>query len=92
MRRNSASQKDLERLLKALANGRRLTLLKLLHVTKEMSVGEAARKIKLSFKSTSKHLTILASVSLLEKEQRSVTVYYRLAPDIPSFVEHILGN
>jgi DNA-binding transcriptional ArsR family regulator len=92
MKEVSLSQKDLERLLKALANGRRLTLLSILRSTKEMSVGSAAKKIKLSFKSTSKHLATLAAVGLLEKEQRNVSVYYRLAGNIPSFVAHILGR
>lgn len=71
--------KDLEKTLKALANRRRLAILKYLKRKKEATVGDIAGEIKLSFKSTSRHLGILSGADLVEKEQRSLEVYYRLA-------------
>ena len=67
-----------EKILKALANGRRLEILKYIKNKKEANVGDIASHIKLSFKSTSRHLAILQSVDILEKEQRNVTVFYSL--------------
>lgn len=71
--------KELERQLKALANRRRLTMIKLLKHNREMSVGDIAKEIKLSFKATSKHLMILDRADLVEKEQRGLSVYYCLS-------------
>jgi DNA-binding transcriptional ArsR family regulator len=72
---------ELERRLKVLANRRRLAILSLLHKRKEASVSEVAEAIRLSFTSTSKHLTMLERAGFLEKEQRSTAVFYRLASD-----------
>lgn len=65
--------------MKALANARRLSIIKYLKKTREATVGDIAEEIKLSFKATSKHLGILYAVGVLEKDQRSLTIYYRLA-------------
>ncbi len=73
--------KNLERTLKALANKRRLEILKALKKAPgdELSVGESAEKINLSFKATSRHLKLLTDADILEKEQRGLQVFYRLA-------------
>ena len=76
--------RDLEKILRALANRRRLAIIKYLEKHREASVGEIAGAIKLSFKSTSKHLVILTTVDILEKEQRNLQVYYRLANPLPA--------
>mgnify|MGYP001614943334 CR=1 FL=1 len=82
--------KELERSLKALANRRRLAILKHLKKNKEASVGEIAAEIRLSFKSTSRHLAVLASADIVEKDQRSRQVFYRLASGVPASVRSIL--
>ena len=69
---------NLERILKALANKRRLAILKYLQQRKEATVAEIAKAIRLSFKSTSRHLSILAAADILEKEQRSLQVFCRI--------------
>ncbi|MEK7558414.1 MAG: metalloregulator ArsR/SmtB family transcription factor [Patescibacteria group bacterium] len=71
-------EKEMERVLKALANRRRLAIIKFIKKEKEASVGDVAEEIKLSFKSTSKHLALLAAADILEKEQRSSQMFYRL--------------
>ncbi|KKT40472.1 MAG: ArsR family transcriptional regulator [Candidatus Giovannonibacteria bacterium GW2011_GWA2_44_13b] len=72
--------KNLEKLLKALANKRRLEILKSLKKEPgdELSVGEIAEKIKLSFKATSRHLRILFEADILDKEQRNIQVFYHI--------------
>ena len=82
--------KELERSLKALANRRRLAILKHLKKNKEASVGEIAAEIRLSFKSTSRHLAVLASADIVEKDQRSLRVFYRLSSSVPTSVRGIL--
>ena len=67
--------KDLEKVLKALANRRRLAILKYLKSNKQETVGGIAGEIGLSFKATSKHLGILSSCDILEKEQKSLQVF-----------------
>ena len=71
--------RETEMQLKALANRRRLTVLKYLEHKGQASVGSIAAEIKLSFKSTSAHLLILSACGLLDREQTSTTVLYRLA-------------
>lgn len=82
----------LERTLKALANRRRLAILGHLKRQPEATVGEIAGAIKLSFKSTSKHLAILATADMVDRDQRSLQMYYRLAPAVaqPSAARAIL--
>ena len=52
------NEKETEKILKALANKRRTTIVKLLMKRKRASVGSLASGIKLSFNATSKHLKI----------------------------------
>ena len=84
--------KHYERILKALANKRRLEIVKYLKNKKEASVGDIAEHIKLSFKSTSRHLAILLGVDILEKEQRNVSVFYNLAPRLVSMAKSIISE
>ena len=70
---------EVERQLKVLANRRRLAILNLLRKKKELSVSDIAEDIRLSFTSTSKHLTMLERAGFIEKEQRSLNVFYRTA-------------
>lgn len=72
--------RDLERTLKALANRRRLAIVRYLKQEREAPVGEIAGEIELSFKATSKHLRVLAAADIVEHDQRSLQMYYRLAP------------
>jgi len=82
---------ELERLLKALANRRRLAILNLLRRRREANVGDIAEAIKLSLTSTSKHLLILERAGFAEKEQKSLQVFYRFAPDAPKILPHALS-
>ena len=83
-------ENEMERQLKVLANRRRLAILNAIKKRSEASVGDIAEVIKLSFTSTSKHLTMLERAGFLEKEQRSLNVYYRLASDSPRLLSLIL--
>jgi len=82
--------KELESNLKALANRRRLSILRFVKKSKEASVGDIASEINLSFKSTSRHLSVLFSAGILEREQRSLQVFYKLTPDIPEPMRHLI--
>ncbi len=70
--------REFERLFKALANRRRLTLVHYLKDHRQATVGELAAMLRLSFSATSRHLALLAAVDLVESEQRGLQVYYRL--------------
>ena len=71
--------REIEKILKALANKRRLRIVKYLKKSKEARVGDIAEEIRLSFKATSKHLGILASADIVEKEQRGLEMWYRIS-------------
>ena len=82
--------RDFERPLKALANRRRLSILQLLKREREATVGDIAASIRLSFRSTSRHLAILAAADIVGREQRGVEVFYHLARDQHSIVRSII--
>lgn len=73
--------KVLERRLKALANRRRLEIVRSLKSARKLSVGAIAFKLRLSFAATSRHLILLESADVLKKEQIGLTVYYSLERD-----------
>ena len=83
--------KEYEKILKALANRRRLEILRYLKESKEANVGDIAKHIKLSFKSTSRHLAVLFGSDIVEKEQRNVLVFYSLAPKFPPIARNIVS-
>ena len=86
-----SNDRELERELKALANKRRLAIIKFLKQNKEATVGDIAEAIKLSFKSTSKHLTVLKAVDIVEYEQRGLSYYYKLTASLPNASRVILS-
>ena len=83
-------EKDLEKILKALANKRRLAILKILKYKKVRAVGEIAKDIKLSLKATSKHLAVLYAVDIVEREQKSLRMLYSLSSALPKAATQIL--
>lgn len=82
----------LEKILKALANRRRLAIVQYLKKTKEANVSDIADKIRLSFKSTSKHLAVLFAADIVEKEQRQLQMHYRLSKNLENVVKHISNS
>lgn len=83
--------KELERFLKALANKRRLAILAYLKKNGEANVTEIADVIKLSVKSTSRHLAVLFSVNLVDRRQQSLAVYYWCAPSFPAPIKGVIS-
>jgi len=77
--------------MKALANRRRLAILKYLKADGRATVSDVAHKIELSFKSTSKHLRILAAAGIIEREQISLQMWYELSESLPEGVRPILA-
>lgn len=84
--------KNLERILKALANKRRLAIIKYLKEHQPASVGDIAERIDLSFKATSKHLNVLHAADIVERNQQSSKMFYRLAENQKSIVKLIIQS
>lgn len=87
------NEREIEKILKALANQRHLKILKYLKKNKEGSVGKIADSIKLSFKATSKHLAVLSSADIVEREQRSLQMFYSInksASEPAKVIVHLL--
>lgn len=85
-------EKDIEKNLRAMANGRRLMILKHLRLRKKLSVGEIAEKIHLSFRSTSRHLAILFIAGLVKKEQVNLQVFYMISDDLDFIFKKIIQS
>ena len=86
------NHKNLEKLLKAVANKRRLEILGYLSKKREANVGDIAEHIHLSFKSTSRHLAVLRSADLVDKDQRSLESFYNLSSDMPEVIKQVIRN
>ena len=86
------NSKRTEKILKALANHRRVEILMILRRKKDITVGEIAGAIHLSFKSTSRHLVVLAAAGIVEKEQINLEVYYELSSEMPVLARMIISS
>lgn len=55
-------------------------------------MGDIAGEIKLSFKATSRHLSILTSADILEKEQEGLVMWHRLNTKKHKVVAEVLKH
>mgnify|MGYP001584905057 CR=1 FL=1 len=67
-----ANLKNLEKIFRGFANRRRLHIIQFLLKKKEASVSDIAEEIRLSFKSTSKHLALLRQLDVLDNRQEQL--------------------
>ena len=84
--------KQLERTIKAMANRRRLAVVKYLKQRRKATVNELSHEFRISFKATSKHLGILAAAGIVDREQVGLNMLYSLAPDMPAAARAILSH
>ncbi len=85
-------EREIEQVLKALANRRRLAIVKFLKKKGENTVGDIAGEIKLSFTATSKHLGVLYAANIVEKEQRSLQMFYKLSSQLHHIAKYISNS
>ena len=81
-----------EKILKALANRRRLAILAHIQRNGTSHVGDIAEAIRLSFKSTSKHLAVLFAAGILEREQSGLLADYSLVRPLHSITQKALSQ
>ena len=79
----------LEKLIKSIANRRRIAIVAFLKRREDATVGTLAEHLHLSFKATSKHVNVLYVSELLEREQKSSEMHYRLAPAPHTLIKHL---
>jgi DNA-binding transcriptional ArsR family regulator len=85
-------EKQLEKILKALANRRRLAITAYLKRVSEANVGNIAAEINLSFAATSRHLVILERSGIFDKEQRNKEIFYRITKPTNVFIGNIIAE
>lgn len=84
------NNKELVKIFKAIGNERRLDILRRVAKSRQMSVGGLSEQMGLSFRSVSKHLSVLSGAGLVEAKQISLSRYYYISPDFPKqFLEFI---
>ena len=79
----------IEKLFRALANGRRLQIVRLL-AKRPYSVAELSQKLKLSYKATHQHVYRLFMVELLDKERDGLLVQYSIENNLSNVAERLL--
>ena len=72
------NNKELVKIFKALGNERRFLILKHLFVKKELTVGKISELINLSFKSSSRHLSVLINADLVKVRQVNLNRFYSI--------------
>ena len=78
------AEKGTIKILKSLANPRRLQIVLLLKKQRNLNVAAVAERLDLSFRSTSKHLLNLEGAGLIERKHQSREVFYLLSPEFLS--------
>ena len=76
--KNKLEYRKLERVIKGIANHRRLQILELLSEEPELSVQEIAERLKSEMKNISAHITKMAIAGLLIKRSDSKSVRHKL--------------
>lgn len=84
------NDKDLERLHKALANRRRIAIVRLLKQKRDGDLTALSAHLKLGYKSTSKHMSQLCAAGILDKETRGGIVYFSLSKTVPSLANYTI--
>lgn len=79
-----------EKYFRVLANRRRLEVIKLLSDRGPTCVNDIAAAIKLSFKSTHKHLYQMLNLGFLEKERHGALVFYNLSANLSAWQKYLL--
>lgn len=77
-------------IFRVLANINRLKIITILANSQSRSVGELAREINISLKSTSKHLIILKNLDILEAQGKQGHVHYSLNLNPPGDIRKAL--
>ena len=76
------SNKELVKIFKAMGNDRRFMILRHILVSKELTVSQIAKKIDLSFKSVSRHLSVLSNAGMVEVRQANLNRFYSIKSDL----------
>jgi ArsR family transcriptional regulator, arsenate/arsenite/antimonite-responsive transcriptional repressor / arsenate reductase (thioredoxin) len=84
------SNKELVKICKAIGNERRLDILRRIAKGKQISVGGLSEMMGLSFRSVSKHLSVLSGAGLVESKQVGLSRFYSISSDFPKqFLEFL---
>lgn len=82
----------MEKIYKALANRRRLAIIRYLHKNDGVTVGDISEEINLSFTATSKHLQVLKAVSIIRNNQINTEQHYYLIDRNNKFIKDLLAS
>lgn len=72
--------KKIERIMKGVANHRRIQILELLGEEPELSVLDISIRLKINFKTASEHIRRLYIAGLVYKRSRTTHVFHTLSP------------
>ena len=88
---DKAKLKRWSTIFRALANPNRLKIIKILSSGESLPVSMIARDIKISLKSTSKHLIMFKNLDILDAVRKQGRVFYSLNADVPADLRKTLA-
>ena len=81
-----------EKLYKALANLSRLSIIRFLSDGEERTVTDIAAHIHVLMSGTSRHLSVLENVGIIESIGKEAHVFYYLNPKMPADAEKVVRH
>lgn len=81
----------LEKLLKALANEKRLKILELLKGRRVLNVGEIAKMLDIPLNTVSRHLRILEAVDIVSHTRKRTEIYYKLSKYHNAVIRNVMS-
>jgi DNA-binding transcriptional ArsR family regulator len=82
---------QMESVLKAVANRRRLRMLRVLKKRRELHVGALADEVEIPLKTVSRNLRLMERTGLLVSETRAGRVFYRVGSELSPFAGKLVG-
>lgn len=82
--------KELLKFFKALGNERRLKIVGILIEISSLTIEDIAKRIALSYKSTSKHLLMLEDVGILKRKRRVNSIVYFIRYDVKQKLRRLI--
>jgi DNA-binding transcriptional ArsR family regulator len=82
---------ELEKVLKAVANRRRIAIVRYVRSHPQATLGDVSDSIKLPYKSASKHVSVLLNAEILHREQQNSNASFSIHPHSSEYVRKLIS-
>lgn len=90
--KSSDEEKELRKIFRIFDNNHRLSILRLLKMKRELSVGQIADHLEVPFNTISKNVLLLAKSGILARRYDTPFVLYKISNSAPAQAKIILSH